>query len=52
VDLVVFVGRFGEIDLDQCIWHCKLPFLQALGPINSLSVIFSENRYTLFRITL
>ena len=28
VDLVVLVGRLRKIDLDQCIWHCKLPFLQ------------------------
>ena len=29
VDLVVIVGRLREIDLDQCIRHQQLPFLQA-----------------------
>ena len=29
VDHVVVVGRLREIDLDQCLWHQKLPCLQA-----------------------
>ncbi len=24
---VIVVGRLGEIDLDQCLWHQKLPFV-------------------------
>ncbi len=31
MDHVVFVGRTGEIDLDQCLWHRKLPCLQVVG---------------------
>ena len=30
VNHVVVVGRLRKIDLDQCIWHQKLPCLQAL----------------------
>jgi hypothetical protein len=28
VDHIVVVGRLREIDLDQCLWHQKLPCLQ------------------------
>ena len=56
VDHVVVVGRFAEIDLDQCLWHQKLPFLPDNLPFTSpdlcLSMISSENRCPLFRIML
>ncbi len=33
VDHIVFVGRLREIDLDQCLWHQKLPCLLVLVTI-------------------
>src|ERR1700730_423677 len=33
VDHIVFVGRLREIDLDQRLWHQKLPCLQVLVTI-------------------